>query len=177
MPTSARAILHHTDQKGPNILKGSVPITYLLHFAMRYPVVKFCVTNITGEIPLFLVNCLHVLCQIALSYKTSSTNLTNCNVLVFWMRIFNMLFQTRICSMSIFAMFAFEQFFKHVFCMDMFFQKTVQVNLCQKLLFLHQLTHKYDDRLFIELQVQYMKIPSSEHGENMGTTCCAHKLF
>ena len=26
---------------------------------------------------------------------------------------------------------------------------------------------KYDDRLFIELQVQYMKIPSSGHGENM----------
>ena len=25
---------------------------------------------------------------------------------------------------------------------------------------------QYDDRLFIELQVQYMKIPSSEHGEN-----------
>ena len=26
---------------------------------------------------------------------------------------------------------------------------------------------QYDDRLFIELQVQYMKIPSSKHGENM----------
>ena len=26
---------------------------------------------------------------------------------------------------------------------------------------------QYDDRLFIELQLQYMKIPSSEHGENM----------
>ena len=26
---------------------------------------------------------------------------------------------------------------------------------------------QYDDRLFIELQVQCMKIPSSEHGENM----------
>ena len=26
---------------------------------------------------------------------------------------------------------------------------------------------QYDKRLFIELQVQYMKIPSSEHGENM----------
>ena len=26
---------------------------------------------------------------------------------------------------------------------------------------------QYEDRLFIELQVQYMKIPSSEHGENM----------
>ena len=26
---------------------------------------------------------------------------------------------------------------------------------------------QYDDRLFIELQVQYMKIPSSEHEENM----------
>ena len=32
---------------------------------------------------------------------------------------------------------------------------------------------QYDDRLFIELQVQYMKIPSS----NMGRTCCVHKLF
>ena len=26
---------------------------------------------------------------------------------------------------------------------------------------------QYDDRLFIELQIQYMKIPSSEHGENV----------
>ena len=26
---------------------------------------------------------------------------------------------------------------------------------------------QYDHRLFIELQVQYMKPPSSEHGENM----------
>ena len=26
---------------------------------------------------------------------------------------------------------------------------------------------KYDDRLFIELEVQYMEIPSSEHGENL----------
>ena len=26
---------------------------------------------------------------------------------------------------------------------------------------------QYDNRLFIELQVQYMKISSSEHGENM----------
>ena len=26
---------------------------------------------------------------------------------------------------------------------------------------------QYDDILFIELQVQYVKIPSSEHGENM----------
>ena len=35
---------------------------------------------------------------------------------------------------------------------------------------------QYDDRLFIELRVQYMKITSSEHGENMGRTCCVHKL-
>ena len=26
---------------------------------------------------------------------------------------------------------------------------------------------QYDDRLFIEFQVHYMKIPSSEHGENI----------
>ena len=32
---------------------------------------------------------------------------------------------------------------------------------------------QYDDRLFIELQVQYMKIPSS----NLGRTCCVQKLF
>ena len=30
-----------------------------------------------------------------------------------------------------------------------------------------------DDRLFIELQVQYMKIQSS----NLGRTCCVQKLF
>ena len=32
---------------------------------------------------------------------------------------------------------------------------------------------QYDDRLFIELQVQYMKIPSS----NLGRKCCVQKLF
>ena len=36
---------------------------------------------------------------------------------------------------------------------------------------------QYDDRLFIELRVQYMKIASSEHGENTGRKCCVHKLF
>jgi hypothetical protein len=32
---------------------------------------------------------------------------------------------------------------------------------------------QYDNRLFIELQVQYMKIPSS----TLGKTCCVQKLF
>ena len=32
---------------------------------------------------------------------------------------------------------------------------------------------QYDDKLFIELQSQYMKIPSS----NLGRTCCVQKLF
>ena len=32
---------------------------------------------------------------------------------------------------------------------------------------------QYDSRLFIELQVQYMKIPNS----NLGRTCCVQKLF
>ena len=43
----------------------------------------------------------------------------------------------------------------------------VQVNLCQKLSFFASSNPHNDKRLFIELQVQYMKIPSSEHGENM----------
>ena len=33
---------------------------------------------------------------------------------------------------------------------------------------------KYDDRLFIELQVQYMKIPSSKQGENI---LCSEIVF
>ena len=32
---------------------------------------------------------------------------------------------------------------------------------------------QYDDILFMDLQVQYMKIPSS----NLGRVCCAQKLF
>ena len=33
-PTSARAILHHTDQKGPNILMGSVNGRYSSHLSL-----------------------------------------------------------------------------------------------------------------------------------------------
>ena len=36
---------------------------------------------------------------------------------------------------------------------------------------------QYDDRLFNELQVQYMKIASSEQAQNIGRTCCDQKLF
>ena len=40
--------------------------------------------------------------------------------------------------------------------------------------FIFALTNpQYDDRLFIWLQVQHMKIPSS----NLGIACCAQKLF
>ena len=49
----------------------------------------------------------------------------------------------------------------------------VQVNICQKFLFLHQLTltnQQYDERLFIELRVQYIKNCKLR-------TCCVHKLF
>ena len=47
----------------------------------------------------------------------------------------------------------------------------IQINLTDKSLS-EALTfassdQQYDDRLFIELQVQYMKILSSEHGENV----------
>ena len=40
-------------------------------------------------------------------------------------------------------------------------------------LFFASTNPQYDDRLFIELQVQYMKISSS----NLGRTCCVQKLF
>jgi hypothetical protein len=54
------------------------------------------------------------------------------------------------------------------------------INICQKHLFLNQLTHNMtrDCSLnFLELWVQYMKVASSEHIENMLRTCCVHKLF
>ena len=36
---------------------------------------------------------------------------------------------------------------------------------------------QYDIRLFTELQVQYMKIASAEHAQNMCRTYCVNKLF
>ena len=40
----------------------------------------------------------------------------------------------------------------------------IQVNLCQKHLFSHQLSNpQYDKRLLIDLPVQYMKTTNSEH--------------
>ena len=49
----------------------------------------------------------------------------------------------------------------------------LQVNLSQKLLFFSSTNPQYDDRLIIELQVQDMKIPSS----NLGRTFRVQKLF
>ena len=45
----------------------------------------------------------------------------------------------------------------------------LQVNLCQKLLFLHKLTHDMRS----DCSLKYMKIPSS----NLGRTCYVQKLF
>ena len=59
--------------------------------------------------------------------------------------------------------------------------KRLQLNICQKLLFLHQLTNsKCDNRLFIELQVQYIKNSKLKPGENMLCTEIVsdiHKIF
>ena len=49
----------------------------------------------------------------------------------------------------------------------------VQTILCQKLLFLYQLTHNMTKDCSLNLQVQYMKIPSS----NLWRKCCVKKLF
>ena len=43
-----------------------------------------------------------------------------------------------------------------------------------EILILTSTNPQYDKRLFIELPVQYMKIPSSEHGENIGRTWVEH---
>ena len=36
---------------------------------------------------------------------------------------------------------------------------------------------EYDDRLFIELQVQYIRIPSSEHENSKLRTCQEHAVY
>ena len=51
----------------------------------------------------------------------------------------------------------------------------LQVNLFSEALV--STNPQYDKRLLIELQVQYMKIPSSEHVQNMFRTGCVHELF
>ena len=43
----------------------------------------------------------------------------------------------------------------------------IQVNLFSDALILASTNPQHDKRLFIEILVQYMKIASSEHGENM----------
>ena len=43
-----------------------------------------------------------------------------------------------------------------------------------EVLFFVSTNPQYVNRLFIELPVQYMKIPSSEHGENIGRTWVEH---
>ena len=58
---------------------------------------------------------------------------------------------------------------------------TVTGKYFSEVLILASTNPQYDKRLFIELPVQYMKIPSLEHGgeheENMRRPCYVQKLF
>ena len=57
------------------------------------------------------------------------------------------------------------------------FGAVVTGNFFSEALIFESTNPQFDKRLFIELQVQYMKIASSEHEENTGRTCCVHKLL
>ena len=57
------------------------------------------------------------------------------------------------------------------------FSITITGKSFSEALILKSINPQYDDRLYIELPFQYMKIPSSEHVKNMLRTCCLHKLF
>ena len=59
----------------------------------------------------------------------------------------------------------------HIFVTSFFVEATGK-SLSEALIFASS-NPQYDDRFFIELQVQYMKIPSSI----LGRTCCVQKLF
>ena len=49
----------------------------------------------------------------------------------------------------------------------------IQVNLCQKLLFLHQLTHNMTTDCSLNYKFNTWKFQA----QNMGRTCCVQKLF
>ena len=49
----------------------------------------------------------------------------------------------------------------------MFYLKSLTGKSLSEAIIFASTNPQYDQRLFIELQVQYMKIPSSEHGKNM----------
>ena len=50
-------------------------------------------------------------------------------------------------------------------------------NSLSEALFLASTNPQYDNRLFIDLPVQYKKIPRAEHVKNVSRTCYLHKLF
>ena len=55
----------------------------------------------------------------------------------------------------------------------LFFSTSIQVNLCQKLLFLHQLTHNVKTDCLLNYKFNTLK----SQAQNMGRTCCVQKLF
>jgi hypothetical protein len=56
---------------------------------------------------------------------------------------------------------------------SIYLSKTYTGKSLSEALIFASINPQYDDRLFIELQVQYMKIPCS----NLGRTSCVQKLF
>ena len=85
-------------------------------------------------------------------------------------KIFNM-YTYVICSFAIFNQklkCAMKSSHMYRFNVHMYFFYFVQVNLSQKLLFLHQLSHNMTTYCSLNYKFnKYVKIPSSEHGENM----------
>ena len=61
--------------------------------------------------------------------------------------------------------------------LDMLWNRFCTGKSFSEALILTSTNQQYDKRLFIELQVQYMKIASSEHGENMGRTWVEHVVY
>ena len=61
-----------------------------------------------------------------------------------------------------------------MFCLILFLRAVHTGKSLSEALIFASINPHYDDRFFIELQVQYMKIPRSEQGENM---LCAEIVF
>ena len=77
---------------------------------------------------------------------------------------------------TLYVIFSIRQF-KTIVCLliryPCFILNLLQVNHCQKLLFLHQLTHNMTTDWPLNYEFSTWKLQA----QNMGRTCCVHKLF
>ena len=103
-------------------------------------------------------------------HANKSLSLILCSPLIIATRRSNTLWIRKCILGWILIRYCFD-FTKYLKCLDL--QSSVQVNLCQKLLFLPQLTHNMTTDCSLNYEFSTWKCQA----QNMSRTCSVHKLF